>query len=1406
MPKVRGRKLAAMQRLRAVHSVGSPLAVDPSRTGDIRRAFATELVRRFTEIGKSITELVVGQDVFGLSKTKVTNSNPNHDSLGRFAAWHSSHTPKTHTLIFHGTSSANLQSIKEDNALLPGKGKGGDDFADTFEDESADDFESQKQHAVTYIDTDPEVAASYASLAAQMTGSKAVVIALHIPKNRVKLESDARVHSVVAGVIPYSWVKGEYYPSEEELHGKVENREETTNKLELLLDDPRTLDWQGRRELVGLDTPTDNGYVINPAVSEAQRRYLNMKFGHQWVRAHHFDNSGPLPKRVKKKKRRRRARVSNRFCATGVGGGVDPHCGKQYGLEIKVKDSSTSRFLPFSLEAKMEKMFGSNSGITVADLARIAGALPGSRVIIQPMSMSINVAIHHPEYDAHRTIYHNIVYNDDFYAKKTGTGIGTRVLNRQVQEAAEAGLEEIHCTAAGKKGREENGYYTWPRLGYDGDIPERVMDKLVLQKDSPYHGKKFEEVPRNVSGLMRTREGREWWRDNGHTFQAKFDLSEGSLSRRILDEYVEAKERASGASTNSDGAGGAVDRQHLGSTGSSENAFCPTGAGGGVDSSCGPKKRVVKQLTGVHTDIGHNWIHIASDQGRILLGRQGEGQDYRVRHIQSEVKHKGYGRALYETALRQVTKRGGRLVMPTVVDTDPVWSSFRRDGRLKRLAEDGHEVEVLQPLAKEPPQAGVETVTPSKTVINANPNHDAQGRFSSDGVNWVKKLDKNFSDPIYRKARYEMVPLSEIRQPPHIKLLGVSDPDTVDKWWLKIHRGKPIPALAGYISKDGHYKDGTVVIVDGNHRFLALEDKGITHALVAFPQGASYQPTENTNPNHDAQGRFARTRAVVGYPTKKITQIIDKTAAGRKLRRITTRMNQWLIERYGKKTAAAIIAAGQVLSTITMTGTLGVVYVPSPIATVPGLVLAELHHQYKNIRHAAHEALTLTEREIKEKGEKLRDTVNKLWHKEKKKGLTDNRDLRVSVELAAAYADPSPTPEQLEAGNYRKGHVWVHGLSITIETAAGQLRKNKYKLAHHYGYIKRTESEADGDHIDVFLGPDLDSDKVFVVDQYKLDKSFDEHKCMVGFTSEQQAKDAYLANYSKDWRRFGGIRKLSMGQFRAWIEDGDTKNPIVINAGDWEFHTDAAKVQAFQQWLRDNIDERVRGQAEQKLWERFVQQGYERGAGRAFDDTKKPYAKGYAKDKSTDDFYKGGKAEFLKSSFGQPETVNKVKLLAGRVLTDLKGVTDAMAAQMARVLADGLVKGQNPRQIAAELNRVVTGIGIRRANIIARTEVIRAHAEGQLDSLEKLGVVEVGAQVEWSTAGDKRVCPKCRPLNGIKLTIVQARGKIPLHPQCRCCWLPVVPDLDALLGNRRRMVSNSNPNHDKDNLANGRVY
>lgn len=158
------------------------------------------------------------------------------------------------------------------------------------------------------------------------------------------------------------------------------------------------------------------------------------------------------------------------------------------------------------------------------------------------------------------------------------------------------------------------------------------------------------------------------------------------------------------------------------------------------------------------------------------------------------------------------------------------------------------------------------------------------------------------------------------------------------------------------------------------------------------------------------------------------------------------------------------------------------------------------------------------------------------------------------IDEQARAVDRNPTDGQKEAGNYRKGHVKVHGLDVSIENPRGSWRtggpegkKWKAKLPHHYGYIRRTEG-ADGDHVDVYLGPHLKSPHVFVIDQHHLhgNKPFDEHKCFIGFGSKVQAREAYHRAFSdgKGHDRIGHIETMTVDGFKDWLKNGDTMRPI----------------------------------------------------------------------------------------------------------------------------------------------------------------------------------------------------------------------------------------------------------------------
>ncbi len=96
----------------------------------------------------------------------------------------------------------------------------------------------------------------------------------------------------------------------------------------------------------------------------------------------------------------------------------------------------------------------------------------------------------------------------------------------------------------------------------------------------------------------------------------------------------------------------------------------------------------------------------------------------------------------------------------------------------------------------------------------------------------------------------------------------------------------------------------------------------------------------------------------------------------------------------------------------------------------------------------------------------------------------------------------------------------------------------------HYGYLKRTEG-ADGDHVDCYLGPNENSDQVFVVDQKDADTGrFDEHKCLIGFASEKEALKTYRAGFSDGKDRVKHVKRMTVAEFKKWLDRGDTSKPV----------------------------------------------------------------------------------------------------------------------------------------------------------------------------------------------------------------------------------------------------------------------
>ncbi len=139
---------------------------------------------------------------------------------------------------------------------------------------------------------------------------------------------------------------------------------------------------------------------------------------------------------------------------------------------------------------------------------------------------------------------------------------------------------------------------------------------------------------------------------------------------------------------------------------------------------------------------------------------------------------------------------------------------------------------------------------------------------------------------------------------------------------------------------------------------------------------------------------------------------------------------------------------------------------------------------------------------------------------------------------------PEPTPAQIEAGNYRKGHAALQGLQLSIENPRGSTRRGvdaggrawAVEMRDHYGYIRGTKGR-DKEHIDVFVGDSPESERAWVIDQVDPETGeFDEHKVMLGYRNRAEAREAYRRNYAPGWRGMGAITEVSVPDLRKWLE------------------------------------------------------------------------------------------------------------------------------------------------------------------------------------------------------------------------------------------------------------------------------
>lgn len=144
-----------------------------------------------------------------------------------------------------------------------------------------------------------------------------------------------------------------------------------------------------------------------------------------------------------------------------------------------------------------------------------------------------------------------------------------------------------------------------------------------------------------------------------------------------------------------------------------------------------------------------------------------------------------------------------------------------------------------------------------------------------------------------------------------------------------------------------------------------------------------------------------------------------------------------------------------------------------------------------------------------------------------------------------------------------------------------------------------------------------------------------------------------------------------------------------------------------------------------------------------------------------------------------------IDILQQRAGLQIDGLTKAIRQKLVFQITEGMRLGEPAEEIAKRLSGEIDSMGIERARVIARTEVMTAFNTATVDRFERHGI----KKIEWFAAYDERVCTNfeinfggetyygCDGINGAVFD-VDDHPPIPAHPNCRCVYLPVFEEGD----------------------------
>jgi hypothetical protein len=180
------------------------------------------------------------------------------------------------------------------------------------------------------------------------------------------------------------------------------------------------------------------------------------------------------------------------------------------------------------------RLFGRR--LALGEFAGLAGALDGARVDVGTLDGLLYIELSGPRHESYRTFLWIgrrqralVLTNGGFHILwrcQRDRGLGLRVFARQVDSGRRLGIDRIETFAARRRG--ENGYYTWPRFGFDGPLPPAIQETLPP---------KLRPASR-VLDLMEAEDGRTWWKEHGTRMFLRFNLADGSRSWEVFRRYL----------------------------------------------------------------------------------------------------------------------------------------------------------------------------------------------------------------------------------------------------------------------------------------------------------------------------------------------------------------------------------------------------------------------------------------------------------------------------------------------------------------------------------------------------------------------------------------------------------------------------------------------------------------------------------------------------------------------------------------------------------------------------------------------------------------------------------------------------------------------------------------------------